>query len=491
MRPKNNLTEGPIGPALIAFALPTLMSSVLQSANGSIDTIWVGRLLGENAVAATTNGNIVVFLLTAFVFGFGMASTILIGQSMGREDVIAARRVVGTVVGTFLPVSVLLGVAGWFLSPSLLALLETPASVVPLAQDFLQVVFLALPAILIMTMVMMALRGSGDAVTPLIFMALAVVLCAGLNPVFILGLGPLPRLGIGGSALAMAVANYISLAAMFVYVYRRDLPLRLRGAELAYLKPDMGILRLMVVKGLPMGLQMIVLSGSLLAMMSLVNQQGVHTTAAFGATQQLWTYVQMPAMAIGAAVSAMAAQNIGAGRWDRVAQITRLGILYNVGLTGILIVVLMLADRAAMTLFLGSGSEAIAIGQHITRLVTWGFVPFAVTMVLFATVRANGQVIWPLIILFVSMFPVRLGFAYGLQAWLGADAIWLSFPAGTIATMVLAALLYTFGDWREERDMRVPDGDSAEASALAAAASGETAGAPGATVASPARRRED
>ncbi|PWG68468.1 MATE family efflux transporter, partial [Enterococcus hirae] len=75
---------------------------------------------------------------------------------------------------------------------------------------------------------------------------------------------------------------------------------------------------LMLRKGLPMGVQMIVVSGSMLAMMRLVNRQGVDTTAAFGATQQLWTYVQMPAMALGAAVSAMAAQNIGAGRWDRV-----------------------------------------------------------------------------------------------------------------------------------------------------------------------------
>lgn len=490
MQKKNDLTTGAIGPALIAFTLPTLASSILQSANGSIDTIWVGRLLGENAVAATTNGNLVIFLLTAFVFGFGMASTILIGQSMGRDDVTAARRVVGTVVGSFLPISAALGVAGWFLSPALLSVLETPAEVVPLALDFLQIVFLALPAILIMTMLMMALRGAGDAMTPLIFMGVAVIICAALNPFLILGIGPFPRLGIGGSALALTLANYISLIAMLIYIYRRDLPLRLRGAEFGYLKPDISILRLMVVKGFPMGLQMIVISGSLLAMMSLVNRQGVDTTAAFGATQQLWTYVQMPAMAIGAAVSAMAAQNIGADRWDRVDEITRLGILYNLLLTGILIAVLLLADRAVMTVFLGSESAAVGIGQHITRLASWGFLPFAVTMVLFATVRANGQVFWPLIILFISMFPVRLGFAYGLQDWLGSDAIWYSFPAGMVVTMLLAILLYRFGDWRSERDMRVPDGDTAEASALAATVSGETPSSIS-TAANPPRRKSE
>ena len=87
-----DLTSGPIGGTLIAFALPTLASSVLQSLNGSINTVWIGHLLGEGALAATSNANIVMFLMSAGVFGFGMAATILVGQSMGRRDVDAARR---------------------------------------------------------------------------------------------------------------------------------------------------------------------------------------------------------------------------------------------------------------------------------------------------------------------------------------------------------------------------------------------------------------
>src|SRR5260221_10258993 len=95
-RGRSNLTEGPIGKTLLAFALPTLASSILQSLNGTINAIWVGRLLGEGALAATSNANMVMFLLTAFVFGFGMASTILIGQAWGRGNVDQAQRVVGT-----------------------------------------------------------------------------------------------------------------------------------------------------------------------------------------------------------------------------------------------------------------------------------------------------------------------------------------------------------------------------------------------------------
>src|ERR1700755_1238240 len=101
-----DLTSGPIARTLLMFALPTMGSSILQSLNGTINAIWVGRFLGENALAATANANMVMFLLTAFVFGFGMAATILIGQAWGRKDVEGARRVFGTTSGTFLLVNI-------------------------------------------------------------------------------------------------------------------------------------------------------------------------------------------------------------------------------------------------------------------------------------------------------------------------------------------------------------------------------------------------
>lgn len=455
MKKYKDLTEAPINLALLLFALPTLGSSILQSANGSIDTIWVGQLLGTDALAATTNGNLVMFLLTAFVFGFGMASTILIGQAFGRREIETARQITGTTLGTFIPVTLAMAIIGWFLAPHVLDALGTPGSIAPLAHDFLQVTFLAMPAILMQTILMMALRGSGDAITPLIYMALAVVLDILLNPLLILGFGPVPALGIAGSALATAISNYVSLAAMLIHIYRRDLPLRLRGAEFWLLIPDRRILTLILRKGLPMGIQMIVVSSAMLTMMRLVNNEGVNTTAAFGATQQLWTYVQMPAMALGAAVSAMAAQNIGAGKWHRVSQITRTGLIYAVSMTSLLVILLLLADRQAMVIFLGSDSPAIAIGQHIGKLSTWGFIAFGVTMVLFGTVRANGQVLMPLIILFISMYPIRLGVALGLRDWLGVNALWLSFPIAMVSTMAMASMLYLRGNWRKVDSMHV------------------------------------
>ncbi|MFL6735185.1 MAG: MATE family efflux transporter [Sphingomicrobium sp.] len=450
-RRSRDLIHGPIAATLLAFALPTLGSSILQSLNGSINAMWVGRFLGEEALAATANGNIVMFMLLAFVFGFGMASTILIGQAFGRRDLDGARRIIGTAIGSFVLIAAAIALIGWLFAPQILALLGTPPAASAFALSYLRVIFAAIPAALMLTMLMMALRGSGDSLTPLWFMGLSVALDSGLNPIFIRGLGPIPALGIGGSALATAVANYVSLAALLAYMYVRDLPLRLRGHELAYLRPDPALLKIIVRKGVPMGLQMIVITTSALAMLTLVNKEGLDTTAAYGVTQQLWTYVQMPAMALGAAVSTMAAQNIGAGNWDRVSAITRVGVGFNFLLTGALIILLTLADRTALGIFLGAGSPALPVARHIQLIATWGYIFFGVSLVLFGTVRANGQVVWPLIILFISMYPVRLGVALGAYDWLGSDALWLSFPFGMVATSIMATALYLHGGWRRSR----------------------------------------
>jgi putative MATE family efflux protein len=443
-----DLTQGPIARTLLLFALPTLGSNVLQSLNGSINSIWVGRFLGEGALAATTNANLVMFLMFALGFGFGMAATILVGQSMGARDVTGARRAMGTALGLFAIVSILIAILGWFLAPYLLHVLATPADSQALALAYLRVIFLALPPMFLGVLLTMGMRGMGDSVTPLRLMILSVVLDAGLNPLLIRGIGPFPRMGIAGSATATLIANYVVLVAGVTYIYARDLPIRLRGAELRFLVPDPALLKVIFAKGLPMGLQMLVFSFSGLAMVGLVNRAGVDVTAAYGIAQQLWTYVQMPALAIGAAVSAMVAQNIGAKRWERVGAITRAGVTTNVLMTGALIAVILMFDRPIFALFVGGGSPAIPIARHIQLIGSWSFILFGATLVLFSTVRANGAVYAPLIILILSVFVGRLGFAAALLPRYGTDVLWWSFPLGSAISLVLATLYYRFGNWR-------------------------------------------
>ena len=444
---RTDLTQGPILRTLAVFAAPTLLSNVLQSLNGSINTIWVGRLLGESALAATANANIVMFLVFSAIFGFGMAAIVRIGQSFGARDIEGARRTFGTVIGLTVVLAILVGVLGWLFAPALLDALGTPAAARGLALAYLRVIFVSLPAGMVSVVISMGLRGSGDSRSPLYFMIVTVVIDIVLNPLLIRGVGPIPALGIAGSAASTAIANLAGLIGIVVWIYRRDLPLRLRGAELRWLIPHRAELGYILRKGLPMGAQMLIISGSGIVMIGLVNREGLLTAAAYGASLQLFNYLQMPALAIGAAVSAMAAQNIGALRYDRVGQATRAGITLNVIMTGVLIALLLALDKMVLGLFLGSASPAVPLARHIMLLASWSFLLFGAMIVMFSTMRAYGAVIAPLIILGVALYPVRLGFYALAYPRIGADAIWLAFPAGSIVSLGMTLAYYRRGPW--------------------------------------------
>jgi Na+-driven multidrug efflux pump len=209
--------------------------------------------------------------------------------------------------------------------------------------------------------------------------------------------------------------------------------------------------RLLVTKGIPMGLQMFVVSSSMIALMSLVNRFGSEETAAFNAALQLWNYVQMPALAIGAAASAMAAQNVGAGRWDRVSRVAATGVVFNLVSGGVLVGLLYLLDRAALGLFLPGHGAAIDLAAHLNAIVLWSYVLFGISMVLYGVVRATGAVVPPLIMLAIALWGIRLPFAYAMLGHWQADAIWWSFPIASIASMIMAIVYYQFGGWRQVR----------------------------------------
>jgi len=445
---QRSLTEGSIPVGLFRFALPILFANVLQSLNGSVNSIWVGRFLGEAALTATSNANTVMFLLIGAAFGIAMAATILIGQSIGAHNQRETKRVVGTSATFFAAISVGMAVAGLLLCRPLLIAMSTPADSLPLAVAYMRVIFLALPWLYMYAFVMAVLRGAGDSKTPFYFMLLSVGIDIALNPVFIFGLGPIPRLGIAGSALATFVAQAVSLVALIRHLYRRHHILCLHRRELHFLKLDRALVATLVWKGIPMSAQLLVISLSGVLMITLVNRFGVDTTAAFGAALQIWNYIQMPAFAVGMAVSAMTAQNVGAGKWQRVTHIARVGILYSVLLTGSIVLAIEALNTRVFGLFLPAASSALAIASHMNRIVTPSFIFFGISLTLFGVVRATGAVIAPLIILTISLLLVRFPFAVALLPRHQVDAIWWSFPLSSALAAALAVLYYRYGDWR-------------------------------------------
>jgi Na+-driven multidrug efflux pump len=196
---------------------------------------------------------------------------------------------------------------------------------------------------------------------------------------------------------------------------------------------------------------MFIMSGAAMAMVFLVNHYGEVTSAAYFAASQVWTYLQMPVMAVGASLSSMAGQNIGAGRWDRVGRIAWTGIIAGLVITTTMAGLIYAFEPFVMQLFLPIGSPALPVAQHINLIVMWSFILFSVTFPLSGVVRATGAVWVPLCILFVSMVLIRWPFALVLQPTLGADSIWWSFPLGTIVSAILTTAFYRFGNWRSMR----------------------------------------
>src|SRR5580693_7084316 len=414
VRSNLSLTEGSIPRALLLFSLPILMGNLLQSLNGSVNAIWVGKCIGA-------------------------------------KNIPEAKRVVGTAAVFFLALSLLMSVVGFALAGHLMRWLGTPPDALPLALAYMRIIFLALPFMGGLFFVMAVLRGAGDSRTPFIYLAMAVALDIGLNPLLIFGWGPVPRLGIAGSALATLIAQGVSFAALVLHLYRVHHFLCIRRSELRLFVVDWSLVRILVTRGIPMGLQMFVVSSSMIALMSLVNRFGSEETAAFNAAMQLWNYVQMPALAIAAAVSSMAAQNVGAGKWDRVGRVARTGVAFNFLIGGALIGTVYLLNRAALGLFLPAAGAAIAIAAHLNAIILWSFAFFGMSLVLYGVVRATGAVLAPLIMLAIALWGIRVPFAYLMLARWGADAIWWSFPLASLVSLSLSVSYYRLGGWRKVR----------------------------------------
>ena len=445
---RRSLTSGSVLRDLLLFSAPVLLTTALQSLDGSVNNFWVSRSLGVSAVTAIGNANVIMMLSIGSITGVTMAVNILIAQRMGANDPQGVKQAMGSAITFFALLAIVIAGCGYFLSGRLLSAMGTPAASVEEAAAYLKVIFLAMPAMYFFNFLQMAQRGIGDSQTPFWFMLIAVAMDVVLNPTLIRGIGFIPAFAIRGSAAATMISQIVSLALLVSYLRYRGSPLMLGWSERGLFRPRPALLSALLTRGLPMGLQMLIMSSTALVMIRFVNGYGASVAAAYTAATQVWTYVQMPAMVLGAAVSSMAAQNVGAGNWKRVGEVARTGVLVSVIATASAALILRAMDAKALALFLPAGSEALGIAMHINTIALWSFLLFAVTFALNGIIRSTGSV-WPgLIIVFLSMYLVRIPFAHFLTPRLGADAIWWSFPFGGAVSSSLTALYFFFGPWR-------------------------------------------
>jgi putative MATE family efflux protein len=453
---ERRLLEGRVAPTLVVFSIPLLATNFVGALSGTWITIWVGQSLGPNGLTAVVNANLFMGMMTGAIMGVGSAAGIAIGQSIGLGHRDSTKRITGNAISFVMATSALIGVAGFFYAPQLLDLIRMPASARDDAITYLRVTCLSMPPVFAYAFLMMMLRGAGDARTPFRFSLITIGLSVILSPLLLMGGYGFPRLGIAGAAVGSLIANTVALGSLVVYLYIRDHPLALRRGDFHHLIPDLALIGMLVRRGLPMAGETFIVQGAYFVLLTLVNGHGAATAAAYAAAAQLWWYVQMPSGAVAASMSSMAAMTIGAGQWDRVNRIAWQGCAISMGATLVAAAVVYALGDLPLRLFLPHAGESLAIAHHINMIVLWGWTMLAITNGLSAMVRANSAMLAPTLIYAATMWAMRVPFAVGLTGLLGADAVWWSFPVGTIGSALLALAYYRWGGWRKNKLMVTP-----------------------------------
>lgn len=457
----SRFTSGPITATLARFAWPLLVTNLLHTLTGTWGAIWAGRTLGPAALTAVATATVLMYMVMGAAMGIGTAAGVAIGHSLGAGDSRAVKRVVGCAVAFVVGLSLLLAALGWVLAPAIVDGMGVPLPSRGFAITHLRFTCLTMPSIFTYMVMVMMLRASGDARTPLRFTLVWIVAAVLLTPLLVSGAGAWggtgwAGFGIAGLGLSHLLANGAALALLVAYIYCKRAPIALHGDDLRHLQPDPVLLVLLVKRGLPMAVESVIVQGAYFVLLAMVNTYGAATAAAYAASAQLWGYVQLPSNAIAAAMSAMAAMNIGAGHWHRVQQIALRGCLLSLAIASAATLLMLALGTLPLRLFVPADAAVLAQAWQINQIVLWGWIALSVTMGLFAVMRANGAMLAPTLIFAATMWAGRVPFAQALQPWLGADAIWWSFPFGALLSALVAWLWYRRGSWRALRPMLAP-----------------------------------
>lgn len=454
------MLTGKIVPTLLTFALPVLGTTILQSLSLTIAQFWIARTLDVNAITAAGNANVLMGLMLSAFIGLAMAGNIMVARSVGSANWPLLKRVVGTTSVFLISAALVVAILGYLLAPQIVTFVGAPPEARAGATAYLRILAGGIPLTASFSFLQMAQQSTGDSRRPFYFMLLAICLNLILNPLLISGLGPIPAFGVSGAAIATVAGQSAALIAGLIYIHRSDSPIAIRRDEFRYFRPDREIMMALVTRGLPITGNTITWQISAAIMIGMVNHYGPTTAAAYTASNQIWNYLQMPAMALGNAATAMAAQNIGAGDWGRVNRIAASTIVCGLCLTAAISTLLYLFLEPALHIFLPSGSAALTVAAHINIITMWSFCIYSISLQLIGIVRSSGAV-WPaMAVSFASLVCARIAFAKFLSPVWGADAIWWSFPVGFACSASLHALYFRFGGWRNAQMLKSDGGQA-------------------------------
>lgn len=444
-----DMTVGPPWKRITEFAVPMLIGNLAQQLYSTVDTIVVGKYVGDLALSAVGSAGPILNLMLALFVGVATGAGIVVSQYYGAKDRENLAKAIGNCLTLSLIASVVTMIVGPLATRPLLELLSTPESIIDWCQSYLTIFFLGAAGFTFYNILSGILRGMGDSLSALVFLLLSTVLNIGLDIWFVAGF----HMGVAGVSLATILAQMLSAVFCFLKLIHMKSVFELKRSDLALNKSHtMRIIRL----GVPSGITQAIFSVSMLVVQSLTNTLGEMVIACNVIVMRVDGFAMMPNMTFGNAMGVYAGQNVGAGKVKRIHNGARQGVALAMSTAAVITIVLLFFGKNLMYLFTDT-QELIVLSIRMLRILAPGYIAISVSQVLGGIMRGAGDTVSPMWISLFTTVGLRLPLAYGL-AYLTRcpeypngkpEALFGSLLITWVLGMVIHFVVYRIGPWKK------------------------------------------
>lgn len=421
-----------------------MAGNLLQQLYNMVDSIVVGQVIGDQALAAVGTGFPVINMLISLFIGVSTGATVMISQYYGARDFERLRDTVDTMY-TAVKIGILpLTLVGVAASGPLLRLMKVPEDgTFQMAQVYLVIIFLGMIGTLGFNLNAGILQGLGDSRTSLLFLAIATVINIVLDLLFAMVL----HLGVAGVALATVIAQVFSWVFGVFYINRRYDCIHIRFRGFPFRKD---LFAQAMKLGIPGGIQQALFSLGILFVQGIVNSYGSAFMAGFNGANKIDSFAFLPMQSFGLAVTTYAGQNMGAGKLRRVGEGLRASIVLCLIFSGAALVLLYPSSGLLMRLFTNS-PEVIHAGVAYLHSVLPVYCFMGINFMFNSTLRGTGEMVVPMVGCIVELWLVRLPAAYLLAQYLGPDYLFWSYGLGWFVNILFGGTYYLTGRWKKKR----------------------------------------
>lgn len=363
-----NMTQGNIYKHLIKYAVPMILGNILQLTYNAVDSMIIGKCLGEEALAAVSTSNPIMTIMILGVSGLSMGGSVIMSKYYGAGDFKNVKKEFSTTFIFSLICSLIIFAIGFILSEQILILVNTPAEILALAESYLQTIFVGFLFTFQYNIMAAAMRSIGDSRSPVIFLFISVIINIVLDILFV----AVFDFGVVGAGIATVIAEAVSAFLCIIFIYKRMPMIKLTKHDLSM---DRGLLKETLQIGSLTALQQAVQPIGKILIQSVINAEGVIAIGAFNAVCRLDDFACIPSQSIGSAIMTCTAQNRGAKNLDRVKETMKKGFVVALSYFPIILVVTLVLKTPAVKLLTPANSQ-IMIDMAVSYLTVkaWFFI---------------------------------------------------------------------------------------------------------------------